>query len=266
MEREKVVISIDTDFFCRELPEWDFGHSEKSGLFATDIIWNTRYSYLPLHKEMNIKFADCTPKGLFERFKAVGLKIDKNTLIAAGWSHSFAYEVFRHFNFDWLYNFDAHHDCWDAGKEVDCANWVTKLGAYKRKQKPPSRLQYAWMFPKWLDTSLFGELPDEGIYPVSLPSFEKLDFLKNKEVVAIYIAQSPAWVAPHCDIIFHELVKEAQIATGKKAVDSDYSFVSRRGMTEVEARQALIMHKREMAKLKIKAMGEKIRNERAKNE
>lgn len=211
----RIALSIDIDFFFRELYEWDFGHGEDNGIFSSEVIWDYRYSVFDLLKESNVeKYADCLPADLFLNMIEKGFEF-KNVFIGAGYSHKNAYDFFKPFDFDTIINLDAHHDCL-AGEKLHCGNWVLKLLQYNPK------ILYHWVYPKFLNATFGIKAPGEV--------FEKLPFKdlgrRAGQVVAIYIAQSPAWTPPHFDPYFFLLIEIAKMFSGRKEF-FDYKFVKR---------------------------------------
>lgn len=222
----KIALTVDVDFFFRELFEWDFGYSEDDSVFASDVVWGYRYSAFDLLKESDVeKYADCIPSELFIKLLTRGFKF-RDASIGAGHSHKFAYDFFKPFDFDVLINLDAHHDCFASDKKgsLHCGNWVLKL-----LQSKPEVL-YHWVYPAFLKKTFGIKAPKEVSKKLSLK--ELLEENKNEaQVVAIYIAQSPVWTPPHFDPYFFQLIEMAKMFTGKTAI-ADYKFVLRKNYSE----------------------------------
>ena len=220
------VLTIDSDFFSRELPEWDFGHNENNLIMGTDIVWNARYASVDLHKETSLNYADCLPEDLFSMFLKHGHKIDKQTRIGAGWTHKYSYDFFKNIDFEYLINVDAHHDRYGkTSKIIDCENWVEKLF-----QRHP--FAYYWITPKW--KSIENEDEHDALYGCSLNYF--LETALPYNIKAVYIAQSPMWLPPHHDYdVFHPLCDTLKSITKKKFFDYDQQILVRMCVGKEEA-------------------------------
>jgi hypothetical protein len=178
---------------------------------------------LDLLKETDIKYADCLPVDLPWLLESHGYKFNKKTLLGIGHSHKDAYNFFSKVKFDKLINFDAHHDYgYPKGEPhsiLHCGNWVEHLEKIKT-------FDYTWVVPKWLSK------PNDTDW-VTCKSMDFKSFLKQKpgEVVAIYIAQSPAWVPPHFDRYIQGLAQICMDLCQKK-FDQDLGTVKRTILTE----------------------------------
>lgn len=221
----KIALSIDLDYFCRELPEWDWGHSEDM-LMMNDIIWVARYhSMLDVLSETNVnKYADCMPDDLLYRLRGYGCNFSKRTKLGIGWSHKFAYNFFNSINFDALINVDAHHDLFD-GAQLNCGNWVEKLRDIKA-------FQYTWVYPKWLPTH-YVKRHKNIQHTIQLKSVKRV-IQSDNMIVGIYIAQSPAWVPPYMDKYIDHIVKSSLYITGKLKFDVDDTIMMRKQYTTSE--------------------------------
>jgi hypothetical protein len=213
----KVALSIDTDFFTRENPMWDFSHNE-TALYMNDMLWDIRYSQINLHKETSLRYVDLRPELLFETLIRKGFTFLK-TKVGSGWSHKDAYRFFRKYDFDFVVNIDAHHDCgYHNFEEVACDNWIHFL----KKAKPS--LSGVWIYPKWLSDKDINGNPIEGFINQPFNNINKF----AGEVVVVYIAQSPAWVPPHHDNIYKELNNQVLRFAGKNFFDYDGGIVVRK--------------------------------------
>src|SRR4051812_39722521 len=87
----KVLLSIDFDFFVRELPEFDWGHSET--MFFLDAIWPIRYATSVFDVEREVDpdvHADFKPEDLGVKLAALfgAKKLFKDTPFAVAESHA----------------------------------------------------------------------------------------------------------------------------------------------------------------------------------
>jgi len=232
----KIALSIDTDFFFRELPIWDFSHNEENILLMNNVIWNIRYGGIDFLTESSLDYADCHPNKLFNKLFNKGFNFNLSS-VGSGWSHSGAYSFFKSFEFNTLINIDAHHDCF-SGKELHCGNWVLKLLEEK------SDIKYHWVYPKFLKNT-FGISAPKSVHKVS---FSKIDKLAG-EVVAIYIAQSPAWIPPHFDKYFLNMVRSIKLFTDyNKTIDDKY--IKRKIFSSKQIKKVYAQYQSEFNRLK----------------
>lgn len=238
---DRIALSIDMDFFVREKPEWDFGHSE-TALFMGGVVWQSRYQMYDLYRETSSMHADCKPQHFFDVLGMLGFVIGNDTKIGAGWSHKDAYNFFLLEDFDRIINLDAHHDCYEEGEELDCGNWLRKLLVRKGSSEGQ------WIYPRWLKHK------DKTTF-VDAYSFDYAAKLAG-DVVAIYIAQSPAWVPPHHDIFYDAIIRDALMAAGKSKFDYDGKRVMREAPSKKEAAKWLKEYQCVMEKFRKEHMGE----------
>lgn len=195
-----VDVSVDFDFFVREEPLWDFGHSE-NGLFL-HLAWATRYSSIDLYSETNpVVYADFQPTTEALKTALVSKNILTTPKGQAGVadSHSYAYSFFadaRGGPPDALINIDAHHDIFDIHRPgvVDCSNWLAEL----IKKWPNTR--FLQLYPKWKDAELDG--PGAAAVAGRLEQLKWADwsgFTKQHKLRNLFICRSGAWVPPHLD-------------------------------------------------------------------
>jgi hypothetical protein len=238
-QREKVIISIDFDFFVREDLLWDFGHREEP-LFI-DQVWNlARYPYIDLYEETDmITHADCLPIAFPYELSKRGFHFSRKTRIGVGWSHKFAYNFFRNAQSKTLFHFDAHHDCYTESGDangITCGNWLIKL----QDVKPLETI--IWVIPKWADngyTEAKASMNDRRAKDLKKLRFPEISNLP-REVEAVYLAQSPAWVPPHHDEMFHFLRFSLCNFCKKKYIDVDDQFVQRKAPSKEEAKQMFL--------------------------
>ena len=118
-----VDVSIDFDFFVRELPEWDFSHNDThpDPMLYKEKLWLARYATHRLYLWTDIPtYADFLPETLFAELcgdKGLKLGDPRGRRIGVADSHRHAFEFFHA---QWklteppqlLLNIDAHHDCY----------------------------------------------------------------------------------------------------------------------------------------------------------
>ncbi len=224
-EKEQILISIDSDYFVREDPMWDFGHGE-TPLLMSEAVWLSRYHQVDLYRETSLKYADVEPKEFLLALQDKGFIINADTVVGVGWSHKSAYDFFKSWRGLHLYNFDAHHDAgYRTVEKLDCGNWLYNLIMDRC-------IKGVWVKPKWKD--------DEGdnmLVNIPIISLEHIP-IQDRQVQAIYLAQSPGWVPPHHDNdVFYPLLENILEATGKFLADYNYKCIKRKSPTRKEAKE-----------------------------
>lgn len=227
MERRQIFLSVDFDFFCRELPEWDWGHSEHHSPLLMDALWISRYA----HKDgCDIeKHASPHPLKFFSSLQMLGFDFNRCEKLVVGDSHKWASAEYDRMTGDSdVVNFDAHHDMgyckpgvWRRlrnRRHVDCSNWgLDILSAYLRPK------MYT-VYPKWRGLQEIESSTRSGNTPWTFRKnvaqrFEYGVFSNeyvqqiSGEVVSIYIAKSSAWLPPWQDEMFVKFVKDAERVT-----------------------------------------------------
>lgn len=200
----KIGISIDFDFFVREDDEWGFGHNEKDRTG----IWTSRYLHVDLHRECDPKkYADFKPEDLLEKFKEKGILIPNDVPLGIADSHLRALKWFENDNLDLIINFDAHHDCWVIPMGgPDCGSWLTALP-----------FDAICVYPKWKDISID---PDPAKKNVKLLHWENFEMNEPNIVTKIFLCRSGAWVPPHLDDLFGDLIHNLSINTLPRYLES----------------------------------------------
>jgi len=188
---KKIALSIDFDFFVREDPIWDFGHSEINPIFL-QAAWATRYLHIDLEKECDIKkYADFLPSKLWENLLPKGLHLLSQVPCLIADSHLDAAYWIKNNEHDLIINLDAHHDCWPIPKGgIDCGSWLT-----------PYTIETISVYPTWKDSN-WDNPPTRKISIVKWKDF-KLSELGL--ITKIFACRSSAWIPPHLDEDFNQL-------------------------------------------------------------
>lgn len=209
-------LSIDFDFFAREDPLWDWGHSETRTI-SDSIIWNIRYGHssFNLYDETNIDdHADFNPTDIVSKLMSKGVNLHTKRYqyrrIGVAESHKEAFDFFtaRKYNKppDYLINIDAHHDIFgDLNMPLNCGNWVTHL----HNHWPDTNL--IQVYPKWKTNYETLECPwieekQEPHTPINITTWDKWLPVPNLTIREIFICRSGAWVPPHMDDDFIKMV------------------------------------------------------------
>lgn len=258
----RIYLSIDADYFSRELPEFDWSHSEHSGLYR-ELAWHTRVAW---HEETRIdKFANPKPAEFFDKLVSLGFEFDCCSSLNVSDSHLYAAPDF----IDTLrvspdetieiINFDAHHDMgygpwpemreqWVKLSRVDCSNWLLVLLCQQK------RLRATVVYPEWkgLEELQNTCLPWKRLRSVRrraqhlVYSDESVRSLAGP-VAGVFIARSSAWLPPWQDHEFVKLVRAAEKATGLASLAP---YVDREKCDPREPRlfnlQAALAHQRDV--------------------
>ena len=206
---KRIALSLDFDFFVRELMMWDWQHSELDPLRST-FAWVGRYAGMDLYKECDPKrWADFDPRDLWAVLAERGVTLRPGTTCWIADSHGKAYPVLNRPGFDELVNIDAHHDCWEpnpmAGDEPTCENWLGCTAI----SRPAIQVYPTW---KTKEMGRHGSgaapvRPGAGLFETTWNEWRTGPKNEPLEVVAMFLARSGAWVPPHLDTMFLQLVR-----------------------------------------------------------
>jgi hypothetical protein len=194
-------LSVDFDFFARELPLWDFGHSEEGMIHElAPTLWQMRYGSVDLHEEAGIHRADFEPVTILRALSSKGIRFDsrRKGRFAIADSHAHGYSFFRSSpKPDMLISLDAHHDFFGTSARLDCGNWARLL--YDEWRDVP----FCQVYPGWKEPELDGA-PTRPIRLERWPSWKGL--AQPVTVRNVFVCRSPSWVPPHLDEHFYTLV------------------------------------------------------------
>lgn len=214
----KTLLSIDYDFFIREEPAWDFGHNETNSIFM-DTAWLARYLSVDLYKETDIKkYADFLPEQIINKLEWLGFKLNKPSIIVAD-SHKYAFEVVKSLKGCQVFNFDAHHDCYEDTPKISCANWLGRSIISKYASK------VTWVLPSWLRRLYSGIYKILKISLVEGKFFDNLNKneFKGIKIDTIFICRSGCWVPPHHDSEFFRMVETLKSLSGNFVIAENIS-------------------------------------------
>lgn len=214
-EIKTVDLSIDFDFFIREDPLWDFGHSEVEGpmgAFFLTTLWDVRYSTINLYEETDIlKYADFRPQAIFTSLQRKGVWLSDKAHAGFAESHKEALPFFRGALNppDVFINVDAHHDLYSdpEGRTANCGNWLTAL--YDQWSSHGTR--FLQLYPRWKNMRNDGT----PVRPIEMTTFKKWEGFKDAAYLIrnVFFCRSGAWVPPHHDDAYFATVSMiAQLA------------------------------------------------------
>jgi hypothetical protein len=236
--RSNIWLSIDWDYFTREMPEWDFGHAESPDF--NGLLWDMRVRQFhqmgqSLMEETSLKYASPHPADFWKRLRRLGYKFDNVQAIVLADSHQYAYQMFRRSALEGpalsdtrLVHFDAHHDLTynmarfegEAGRgEVSCENWLLMTHLAQ-----PS-LKSLIVYPEWKGMSdwnvTFGQHYER--YPALKKALDRytkpcvwpsnLVTEAAGEVELVYLCRSSAWTPPWHDEAFVSFADDLQKMT-----------------------------------------------------
>jgi hypothetical protein len=200
-----VDLSIDFDFFIREDPMWDLGHSEWHP-HIQHALWMSRYRSIPLHDETDpARFADFVPAAevLIRELAARGIRIPSGIRsLRVAESHVEAKQFFcgQKIPADYLVNIDAHHDAFTTAEdELSCENWLAHTAAIVERRSWPTRV--IQVYPTWKnprgDRRPMADITVEKWPTFAIPTGA---FVRN-----VFLCRSGGWVPPHHDPAFETL-------------------------------------------------------------
>jgi hypothetical protein len=250
-----VWLSVDWDYFTRELAAWGFDHAEPAPDRAA--IWAAREASFAakgenLREAMSLRHAAPAPGAFWQTLLHLGYRFDKLRVIAVGDSHRWAARLFERSALRRprsgpmrLVNFDAHHDLfyspahlgWSIGHgEPTCENWHLFTLIDNRK------LESLVVFPAWKGDvdwqHLMGQLGEGGVaagldVKAMLEARVTSCVWPSPQVAAwagsverIYIARSGGWAPPWHDRAFRRFCLDAR---ARFDVPLDTPFVTLEG-------------------------------------
>jgi len=239
----KVWLSLDWDFFCREEPEWDWGHSEDGNIYQT-IAWNIRATTalargIDLRKETSLQHSKPAPARFWRSLERLGFNFDRVLGLGIADSHRHAYRFFKELpdaQATQIVHIDAHHDLFysvpslkhsDENDDPRCDDWhlLTLLRG---------KLRSLVVYPQWKGLCEWEDLL-ETITSVDTQSSWATARMLQKivdtcvwgdphvpavagEVEGIFICRSGAWVPPWHDLAFNRFVQAAEDIAGEDSV------------------------------------------------
>jgi hypothetical protein len=221
----RIYLSIDFDYFTRELDEWDWGHSEGSSVYG-ELVWHTRVRF---HEETSLdKHAVPHPRDFWNTLVAAGFNFDPCDSFTVADSHMWGAPDFLRLCPPTveIVNFDAHHDMgykpWadlkrdflDVGR-VDCSNWL--LGLLHAREDITARVVYpAWKGTREIEKDSvmsWENAPITGRFRYDVYNEALLREMAG-DVIGVFIAKSSTWTPPWHDRTFAKFAKAGADVTG----------------------------------------------------
>ena len=208
--QERIVVSVDWDFFFNEDPMWDWNHKEAK--FFLEAIWYARFESFALSPRLGERDLEqfYKPNPLYKSFwgklQELGFDFSNAWLCIVGDSHIGAWSVLSGLPVAHVYNFDFHHDVayYDLKDKVECGNWLGQLLAKKKRltatvvYPTAKRRDEEFHLPESVD-ALVGDR-------VRATAFRSLEYTPRK-VTYLYICRSGCWTPPWADKQYVEFVQ-----------------------------------------------------------
>ena len=192
------VLSIDFDFFQNVSSEtvlkyYPDGVDLSTGI--SKIVWSSRYQKYALGYD-EIKNVTIN-RELLDDIEYIIYNQDPETECIIRQSHVHIYDaIMQHTKPDskiTISHIDFHHDIKNKCHDVDCGNW---LGFLLDNRK---NCRFKWYTRKTA-------LECYELYEVTKCAEFNLDSIINNQYDLVYLCRSDAWLPPHLDVYFDELV------------------------------------------------------------
>lgn len=190
------VLSIDFDYF-QKAKEHTLMNCYLEGIDlntkVSEFVWSSLYAF---HGE-EIKKVTIHKKHLNEIKRIIRAQSPETTCIVAQ-SHEHIYDFLKEgyanssYTSCHLYNVDMHHDLFNDNDEMDCGNWIGHL-------KEEISCDVTWIANP-VSKKVY-ELQNFDIIQ------EDLSVLKDKQFDFVFLCRSDAWIPPHLDIYFDDLLE-----------------------------------------------------------
>jgi len=226
--RNKVWLSVDWDFFVRELEEWDWAHRESA--FYRGMVWQVRETNGLMQgvdfREETDPNTHSNPKPLefWSHLEELGYDFTGADVFVTD-SHAYGSPVFmnRKARADRIVHFDAHHDLGYKAETIkknienetsDCGDWQFHVLQHYQK------LRSLIVYPAWKGSMEWDETwGSDQVYKIVNAGGSLFKRVKHvvgvdNEVVraaagkvdAIHICRSGAWSPPWLDQMFVDFV------------------------------------------------------------
>lgn len=199
MKKKLRVLSIDFDFFQnvdkRTLLDYPEG-VDLSPEIST-IVWGSKYVF-PYDSRDRIKAVTVDQEKLNQLIDILD-KQDENIPVLIAQSHvsiyDFIHENMRGKNSLSIVNIDLHHDIFNDNIELDCGNWINHI----KKDFPDTTIS-------WITREVSLDCYGIGYFD-KIPFELNFDKITDAEFDIVFICRSDAWLPPHLDWHFDNLVK-----------------------------------------------------------
>lgn len=192
------ILSIDFDFF-QDVDADVIKNCYPDGVdISTEmsrIVWSSRYMTEEAISNVKIR------KDALDKMKKILSKCPADAKVLISHTHKDIYDMISDLvekknipNLN-IINVDMHHDMFNENFELDCGNWIKFVS-----QSYPTKIT-------WIANPISRE-----VYGLKDHEYDiikaNLDAIKNPESIdAVFLCRSDAWVPPHLDKYFNELVE-----------------------------------------------------------
>lgn len=195
------VLSIDFDFFqetTADTVRYYYPDGVDLSTKLSEIVWSSKYMQYGVYKGYDELMKVTLSHNLFAQLQKILEKQNGDIPCIIAQSHERIYqELVGRIDQDQtalISHIDFHHDMFNDNHEVDCGNWVGKF------VETHPNTQVTW-FTREAGIECYGieDVPD-------IPKQFNLDSLLNQEFDMVFLCRSDAWLPPHLDVYFNDLV------------------------------------------------------------
>lgn len=195
------VLSIDFDFFQETTADTIrnyYPDGMELGTKLSEIVWASKYMQFGTYKGYDELMKVSLSHDLFLQIQQILEKQNGDIPCTIAQSHERIYqELVGRIDEDQpalIAHIDFHHDMFNGNREVDCGNWVGKFIDIH------PNTQVTW-FTREVGIECYGleDVPD-------IPKQFNLQSLLNQEFDMVFLCRSDAWLPPHLDVYFNDLV------------------------------------------------------------
>jgi len=206
-KKNKIVLSIDFDFFFKEDISFDWGHRENA--MFIEAIWPIRAMHLIANGVDLVKDVGITgnPDEFAAQLIDLKWKFKRNFSLSIAESHASAYHALKDNKDLEIINIDAHHDIsYGQLDKLDCGNWIGRLAMEGKVKK------VTFVYPEWRKIEENYDYPSEEALAKMEELGVELDIVYGihsthaRKVDEVFIARSGAWVPPWTDDNFYKFI------------------------------------------------------------
>lgn len=191
------ILSLDFDYFYPDSLHYDWGLNENFSPELSRVMWAFRECSIELiegndRKNIALYKYVAEPIKISEFFTNINFSDNVSVLVTD--SHMDIVDVVKQKSR--IYNFDQHHDFYNASSTLNCGNWVAHLVLDKKLDIEDYHVIYPAWRQKYHDAKMHMIKYANVHYSVpDLPTFDQ-----------IFVCQSTAFTPPWDDKCFHLLI------------------------------------------------------------
>lgn len=220
------LLTVDFDYFVREDPAWDWGHSEAHDPSVLNALWPTRYANLRARGVEPASLLRESPQTFWQRIRSAGFRLDEAQQLAVADSHAHGAPWCARFAARLggpvpVFNFDAHHDlgygpkkqldAWARAGRAECGSWARdalqlRVASTYNIAYPEWRNELPEAFPRTLGTTLRRRVTQRTLRELEgAPA--------NRRVAGVLLVRSASWTPPWLDDAWRSFVAEGAALT-----------------------------------------------------